>query len=103
MSNPPEMAHRQHRRSAANRAKVANVEAEEQARVVAWLKSRPGVFGPMKSATDAWQEAFRTFGGSRCGLGFFQFQIRRIGYGVEEAAGGYRLDLSDPCLVSEAE
>lgn len=93
--NPPEMTRR--------RAKVAAVEVEETARIVEWLKSRPGVFGPFRDQTSVWQEALRAFGNSQCGLGFFQFNLRRIGYGVEEVSGGYRLDLSDPALVLEAE
>jgi hypothetical protein len=82
------------------RAKVADVEAEELARINKWMLGRPGVFGPFRDPTSCWQEAFRAFGGSRCGLGFFQWHLRRAGYDMVQEANGHRLDLSDPALIA---
>ncbi len=72
--------------------------------VSAWLLRRPGVFGPRSTATECYQDALAAFKatGTRCALSLFKFQLRRIGYSVEQGSGGYRLDLSDRTLAEDA-
>ncbi len=85
----------------AHRYKPWLEEDEHLEAIDAWLRRRPGVFGPRTTATECWQEALAALG-TRCGLGFFRSHLRRIGYGIEKGSGGFRLDLSDSFLVEEA-
>lgn len=76
-------------------------EARNMQAINAFLKSRPGLFGPRTTATKCWQEAYRAAGLS-CGFSLFRWHLRRLGYDIGPGSSGHVLDLSDATLVEEA-
>lgn len=69
-------------------------EDEALHEINAWLRSRPGLFGPHRDAGTVWREALRR-SQVNCAINFFQWHLRRAGFEISIQNGGAVLDLSN--------